>query len=165
MRMRASNGLYSVCLWATCSSAQSPHSKAFWLNRLHGCFQTDSDKNSHYGPRRPLITYSVFNGLPRVLYLCKRVLYVKLSDSCVYWVNVRWCCLLVSCPCSLSIPMCVSGTFHRAYATWRTKWRKWSVCTRWEKLDSINWCELSFDVSEDDILLLQQWYNERVTKT
>lgn len=35
MRMRASNGLYSVCLWATCSSAQSPHSKAFWLNRFN----------------------------------------------------------------------------------------------------------------------------------
>lgn len=49
----------SVCLWATCSSAQSPHSTTFWLNRLHGCFQSDGDKNSHYGPRRPLITYSV----------------------------------------------------------------------------------------------------------
>lgn len=49
----------SVCLWATCSSAKSPHSKAFWLNRLHGCFQADGNKNSHYGPRRPVITYSV----------------------------------------------------------------------------------------------------------
>lgn len=74
---------------------------------------------------------------------------------CVCCVNVRWCYLVVSCPCSLSIPMCVSGTFHRVCATWRTKWRKWSVCTRWEKFDSVNGCELNFKWC---ILLLQQWY-------
>lgn len=45
--------------WTSYSVAGTPHNKAFWLNRLHACFQTDSDKNSHYGPRRPLITYSV----------------------------------------------------------------------------------------------------------